>query len=528
MVILVPHADVNVDMGESGTSKTTIATDYLGPCLCFLFDMKFFGDNVSFISHYSFSINDEKLSPSELLIKILEYLVTELRYAFQIPALISEKGQSYFSNVVVLIAGGDPKECKNMHNALCMLNSNDNNFNIENECEDNEVRFLYYKLKKRIIIIKSVSKMLKNKDEFAGNPPDLRDILYSSNIKIGINGFNRIGRLVLRCALEQGIQVIAVNDPDPSACLQPAVHMVDKLKFDSANAYFKGEVFHKDKFIVADQVISALTVQRQTYVPPWDELGVEYVVETICKYTTIDEYKSHLQAGARRVIITVPSADAPVFVMGVNEDKYTGRETVLSSTLYTTANCLAPLVKVVHEKFGIVEALITTLSSSIRVQETVDEPSDKSGRSREAEQNILFANNITIDKAIGKIIPDLNEKLTGTSFIFPTLNVSLIDLTARLNKGTKYEEICAAIREAANGPLKNILAYSDDNSVPTHDIVDKHSLIFYAQAGILLKDNFVKLVSWCNNEYSDANRVMDLIKYIFKKDYEDKLKQSLE
>ncbi|CAF4711207.1 unnamed protein product [Rotaria sp. Silwood2] len=376
--------------------------------------------------------------------------------------------------------------------------------------------------------LRQVLDLIPTTDPFVTFPPDLRDILYSSNIKIGINGFNRIGRLVLRCALEQGIQVIAVNDPDPSACLQPAVHMVDKLKFDSANAYFKGEVFHKDKFIVADQVISALTVQRQTYVPPWDELGVEYVVETICKYTTIDEYKSHLQAGARRVIITVPSADAPVFVMGVNEDKYTGRETVLSSTLYTTANCLAPLVKVVHEKFGIVEALITTLSSSIRVQETVDEPSDKSGRSREAEQNILFANNITIDKAIGKIIPDLNEKLTGTSFIFPTLNVSLIDLTARLNKGTKYEEICAAIREAANGPLKNILAYSDDNSVPTHDIVDKHSLIFYAQAGILLKDNFVKLVSWCNNEYSDANRVMDLIKYIFKKDYEDKLKQSLE
>ncbi|CAF3944364.1 unnamed protein product [Rotaria sp. Silwood1] len=381
-----------------------------------------------------------------------------------------------------------------MHNALCMLNSNDNNFSIENECEDNEVRFLYYK---------SVSMMLKNKDEFAGNPPDSRDLLYSSNIKIGINGFNRIGRLVLRCALEQGIQVIAVNDPDPSVCLQPAVHMVDKLKFDSANAYFEGEVFHKDKFIVADQVISALTVQRQTYVLPWDELGVEYVVETICKYITIDKYNSHLQAGARKVIITVPSADAPVFVMGVNEDKYTGRETVLSSTFYTTANCLAPLVKVVHEKFGIVEALITALSSSIRVQETVDEPSDK----------------------IGKIIPDLNEKLTGTSFIFSTLNVSLIDLTARLNKGVK---ICAAIREAANGLLKNILAYSDDNSVPTHDIVDKYSLIFYAQAGILLKDNFVKLVLWCNNEYSDAYRVMDLIKYIFKKDYEDKLKQTLE
>ncbi|CAF1686416.1 unnamed protein product [Rotaria magnacalcarata] len=259
--------------------------------------------------------------------------------------------------------------------------------------------------------------------------------------KVGINGFGRIGRLVLRCALEEGIQVVAVYDP-----FIPIDYMVYMFKYDSTHGKFKGVVSHKNgKLIVNGQEINVFAEEEQSKIP-WGQLA-------------IDKCQSHLQAGAKKVIITAPSTDAPI--------------------ASCTANCLAPLAKIIHEKFGIIEALVTT---NWRI-------------GRGAVQNII-PSSTGAAKAIEKVIPELNGKLTGIAFRVPTPNVSVIDLTLRLNKGTKYEEICAAIKEAANGPLKNILAYTDDEVVSTDFIGDTYSSIFDAKAGISLNDNFVKLLSW--------------------------------
>jgi glyceraldehyde 3-phosphate dehydrogenase len=335
----------------------------------------------------------------------------------------------------------------------------------------------------------------------------------SSDVKIGINGFGRIGRLVFRCALAQGVQVVAVNDP-----FIPADYMAYMFKYDSTHGQFKGEVSHGDgKLIVNGQQISVFTEKEPSKIP-WGQLGAEYIVESTGVFTTVEKCQPHIQAGAKKVIITAPSADAPMFVMGVNEEKYTGKETVISNASCTT-NCLAPLAKVVHEKFGIVEALMTTVHSYTATQKTVDGPSHKDWRGgRGAAQNII-PSSTGAAKAVGKVIPDLNGKLTGMAFRVPTPNVSVVDLTARLSKGVKYEEICAAIKEAANGPLKGILGYTDEEVVSTDFIGDTHSSIFDAKAGISLNDNFVKLVSWYDNEYGYSNRVVDLIKYIAKKDH---------
>ncbi|CAF4509388.1 unnamed protein product [Rotaria socialis] len=303
----------------------------------------------------------------------------------------------------------------------------------------------------------------------------------SSDAKIGINGFGRIGRLVFRCALEQGVQVVGINDP-----FIPAEYMVYMFKYDSTHGRFKGEVSAKDgKLIVNGKEISVFTEKEPSHIP-WGQLGAEYIIESTGVFTTIDKCQSHLQAGAKKVIITAPSADAPMFVMGVNEDKYTGKETVLSNASCTT-NCLAPLAK------------------------------DWRG-GRGAAQNII-PSSTGAAKAVGKVIPDLNGKLTGMAFRVPTPNVSVVDLTARLSKGAKYEDICATIKEAANGPLKGILGYTDDEVVSSDFIGDTHSSIFDAKAGISLNDNFVKLVSWYDNEYGYSNRVVDLVRYIAKKDH---------
>jgi len=294
--------------------------------------------------------------------------------------------------------------------------------------------------------------------------------------------------------------------------------MVYMFKYDSTHGKFKGEVSTKDgKLIVNGNEIDVFTEKEPSKIP-WGKLGAEYVVESTGVFTTVDKCQPHIQAGAKKVVITAPSADAPMFVMGVNEDKYTGKETVVSNASCTT-NCLAPLAKVVHEKFGIVEALMTTVHSYTATQKTVDGPSNKDWRGgRGAAQNII-PSSTGAAKAVGKVIPDLNGKLTGMSFRVPTANVSVVDLTARLNKGATYEEICAAIKEAANGRLKGILAYTDDEVVSTDFIGDTNSSIFDAKAGISLSDNFVKLVSWYDNEYGYSHRVIDLIQYMAKKDH---------
>ncbi|CAF1116787.1 unnamed protein product [Adineta steineri] len=371
----------------------------------------------------------------------------------------------------------------------------------------------------------------------------------SSDVKIGINGFGRIGRLVFRCALEKGAQVVGINDP-----FVPADYMVYMFKYDSTHGRFKGEVSTKDgKLIVNGKEIAVFTEKDPSKIP-WGQLGAEYVVESTGVFTTIDKCQPHLQAGAKKVVITAPSADAPMFVMGVNEDKYTGSESVVSNASCTT-NCLAPLAKVIHEKFGIVEALMTTVHSYTATQKTVDGPSNKDWRGgRGGAQNIIPSStgaakavgkvipelngkltgmsfrvptpNVSVvdltarlDKGVGKVIPELNGKLTGMSFRVPTPNVSVVDLTARLDKGAKYADICAAIKEAANGPMKGILAYTDEEVVSSDFIGDTNSSIFDAKAGISLSDNFVKLVSWYDNEYGYSNRVVDLIQFMAKKDH---------
>lgn len=334
----------------------------------------------------------------------------------------------------------------------------------------------------------------------------------STDVKIGINGFGRIGRLVFRCALAQGLNVVAVNDP-----FIPADYMVYMFKYDSTHGQFKGEVSHQDgKLIVNGKTVNVYTEKDPTNIP-WGQLGVDYVVESTGVFTTIDKCQPHLKAGAKKVVITAPSADAPMFVVGVNEDKYTGSEAVLSNASCTT-NCLAPLAKVINDKFGIVEALMTTVHSYTATQKTVDGPSNKDWRGgRGAAQNII-PSATGAAKAVGKVIPELNGKLTGMAFRVPTPNVSVVDLTARLNKGASYKDICAAVKEAADGPLKGILGYTDEEVVSTDFIGDTHSSIFDAKAGISLNDNFVKLVSWYDNEYGYSNRVVDLIKHIAKKD----------
>jgi glyceraldehyde 3-phosphate dehydrogenase len=335
----------------------------------------------------------------------------------------------------------------------------------------------------------------------------------SSDVKIGINGFGRIGRLVMRCAIAQGVQVVGVNDP-----FIPADYMAYMFEYDSTHGRFKGQVSHKEGKLIVNGVEINVYTEKEPSKIPWGQLGAEYVVESTGVFTTVEKCQPHIQAGAKKVIITAPSADAPMFVMGVNEDKYTGKETVISNASCTT-NCLAPLAKVIHEKFGIVEALMTTVHSYTATQKTVDGPSHKDWRGgRGAAQNII-PSSTGAAKAVGKVIPDLNGKLTGMAFRVPTANVSVVDLTARLNKGAKYEEICAAIKEAANGPLKGILGYTDEEVVSTDFIGDTHSSIFDAKAGISLNDNFVKLISWYDNEYGYSNRVVDLIKYIAKKDH---------
>jgi len=333
-------------------------------------------------------------------------------------------------------------------------------------------------------------------------------------VQVGINGFGRIGRIVFRNAVEHDdINIVAINDPfiDPKY----AVYM---LKYDSTHGNFKGEVSATE---AGDLVVNGKTIkmfqERDPANIPWGKTGADYVVESTGVFTTKEKADAHLKGGAKKVVISAPSADAPMFVMGVNEDKYTKDVNILSNASCTT-NCLAPLAKVINDKFGIVEGLMTTVHSYTATQKTVDGPSAKDWRGgRTAAANII-PSSTGAAKAVGKVIPALNGKLTGMSMRVPTQNVSVVDLTVRLEKGASYDQIKAAIKEAAEGPLKGILAYTEDDVVSTDMNGHPASSIFDAKAGISLNDNFVKLVSWYDNEWGYSRRVLDLISYIAKKD----------
>ncbi|XP_077300728.1 glyceraldehyde-3-phosphate dehydrogenase 2 [Arctopsyche grandis] len=330
--------------------------------------------------------------------------------------------------------------------------------------------------------------------------------------KIGINGFGRIGRLVLRASIERGGTVVAVNDP-----FIGLDYMVYMFQYDSTHGRFKGTVTAEGDCLVVNGNKIQVFQERDPKAIPWGKAGAEYVVESTGVFTTIEKASAHLEGGAKKVIISAPSADAPMFVCGVNLEAYDPSMKIVSNASCTT-NCLAPLAKVINDNFEIVEGLMTTVHATTATQKTVDGPSGKLWRDgRGAAQNIIPASTGAA-KAVGKVIPSLNGKLTGMAFRVPVANVSVVDLTVRLGKGASYDAIKQKVKEAANGPLKGILDYTEDAVVSSDFIGSTHSSIFDASAGISLNDNFVKLISWYDNEFGYSCRVIDLIKFMQTKD----------
>eukprot|EP00271_Cylindrocystis_brebissonii_P014246 TRINITY_DN35545_c0_g1_i1.p1 TRINITY_DN35545_c0_g1~~TRINITY_DN35545_c0_g1_i1.p1 ORF type:complete len:427 (-),score=93.26 TRINITY_DN35545_c0_g1_i1:876-2156(-) len=328
--------------------------------------------------------------------------------------------------------------------------------------------------------------------------------------KIGINGFGRIGRLVFRAALlRNDVEVVAINDP----FIEPK-YMAYMFKYDSTHGVFPGEVIAVgDDLEVEGHKIKVVNEKDPKNIP-WGSLGVEIVVESTGVFTTLATADAHIKGGAEKVIITAPSADAPMFVMGVNEEKYRPEMNIISNASCTT-NCLAPLAKVIDENFGIIEGLMTTVHATTATQRTVDGPSSKDWRGgRGAGQNII-PSSTGAAKAVGKVLPGLNGKLTGMAFRVPTADVSVVDLTVRLEKAASYDEIKAALKAASEeGPMKGILGYTEDAVVSTDFQGDNRSSIFDASAGIALSPNFVKLVSWYDNEWGYSCRVVDLLAHV--------------
>ena len=328
-------------------------------------------------------------------------------------------------------------------------------------------------------------------------------------VKIGINGFGRIGRLVLRASLQkEDVQVVAVNDPFVD--LEYIVYM---LKYDSAHGRFDGTLGTKDgKLVVNGNEIAVFACMDPADIP-WAEAGAEYIVESTGAFTSTDKASAHFKGGAKKVVISAPSPDAPMFVMGVNNDKYTKDMDIVSNASCTT-NCLAPITKVLNDKFGVVEGLMTTVHSTTATQKTVDGPSKKDWRGGRAAAANIIPSSTGAAKAVGKVIPELNGKLTGMSFRVPTIDVSVVDLTARLASPATYEDIKKAMKEASEGELKGILGYTEDSVVSSDFLGDPRTSIFDAEAGISLNENFVKVVSWYDNEWGYSNKVVDLIKYM--------------
>nr|AEK51006.1 glyceraldehyde-3-phosphate dehydrogenase [Rhizoctonia solani] len=337
-------------------------------------------------------------------------------------------------------------------------------------------------------------------------------------VKIGINGFGRIGRIVLRNAIQhRDVDVVAVNDPFINL-----EYMVYMFKYDSTHGRFKGEVKHEDGALVINGKKVAVHSERNPGDINWDASGAEYVVESTGVFTTIDKASEHFKKSPslKKVIISAPSADAPMHVVGVNLDAYDPKGSKVISNASCTTNCLAPLAKVIHDEFGIVEGLMTTVHATTATQKTVDGPSAKDWRGGRGAAANIIPSSTGAAKAVGKVIPSLNGKLTGLAFRVPTSNVSVVDLVARLEKPASYDDIKAAIKKASEGEYKGILGYTEDDVVSTDFVGDEHSSIFDAKAGISLNKNFVKLVSWYDNEWGYSRRVVDLIAYVDKKDKE--------
>ncbi|MBR4014818.1 MAG: type I glyceraldehyde-3-phosphate dehydrogenase [Anaerotignum sp.] len=332
-------------------------------------------------------------------------------------------------------------------------------------------------------------------------------------VKVGINGFGRIGRLFFRAALERGdVNIVAVNDP-----FIDVDYMIYMLKYDSAHGRFHGKLEDiNGKLVVNGHEVTVYNIMDPKDVP-WRETGAEYILESTGLFTTTEKASAHFEGGAKKVIISAPSNDAPMFVMGVNHDKYTKDMTIVSNASCTT-NCLAPLTKVINDNFGIVEGLMTTVHSITATQKTVDGPSRKDWRGGRAAATNIIPSSTGAAKAVGKVIPELNGKLTGMSFRVPTVDVSVVDLTCRLEKPATYDQIKEVVKRACENEMKGIMDYTEDDVVSTDFLTDPHTSIFDAKAGIALNDHFVKLVCWYDNEWGYSNKVLDLINHMYKVD----------
>lgn len=330
------------------------------------------------------------------------------------------------------------------------------------------------------------------------------------SIKIGINGFGRIGRLVFRVAVSMPdvYEVVGVNDP-----FIDTKYMEYMLKYDTVHGRFDGTVSVKDNAIVVNGKEIMVYGARDPKDIPWGVCGADYVVESTGVFTTIETASAHIAGGAKKVVISAPSKDAPMFVMGVNNEKYSKDMNIVSNASCTT-NCLAPLAKVINDNFGIVEGLMTTVHATTNTQKTVDAPSNKDWRGGRAAAGNIIPSSTGAAKAVGEVIPELKGKLTGMAFRVPTLDVSVVDLTVRLAKETTYEEICATIKKVSENEMKGILGYTDEAVVSSDFIHDSRTSIFDADAGIQLSKTFVKLVSWYDNEWGYSNKVLELIKHM--------------
>ena len=332
------------------------------------------------------------------------------------------------------------------------------------------------------------------------------------SIRIGINGFGRIGNLAFQAALaREGVEVVAINDP-----FIAADYMAYMVKYDTVHGKFEGEISSEEgKLIVNGKEIKVYNEMDPKNIP-WGKDGVDYVLECSGVFTTIEKANAHIEAGAKKVIISAPSKDAPMFVMGVNNETYDPSMNIVSNASCTT-NCLAPLAKVINDNFGIKDGLMTTVHSTTATQKTVDGTSKKDWRGGRAAAANIIPSSTGAAKAVGKVIPELNGKLTGMSFRVPTVDVSVVDLTCNLAKPTTYEEICAVMKKASENEMKGIIEYTDEPVVSSDFIHDNHTSIFDAAAGIMLTDTFVKLVAWYDNEWGYSNKLVDLACYIASK-----------
>ena len=334
------------------------------------------------------------------------------------------------------------------------------------------------------------------------------------SIKVGINGFGRIGRFVFRAAVERDdIEIVGIND------LCAVDYLAYMLKYDTMHGRFQADVSSSDKGIIVNGRSIPVYAERDPANLPWKEIGAEYVIESTGLFLTKEKAAGHIAAGAKHVVMSAPSKDdTPMFVMGVNQDTYTSDMTFVSNASCTT-NCLAPVAKVLHDNFGIADGLMTTVHSTTATQKTVDGVSVKDWRGGRAASGNIIPSSTGAAKAVGKVIPSLNGKLTGMSMRVPTLDVSVVDLTVQLKNPASYDEICSAMKKASEGELKGILGYTDEDVVSTDFTGETCTSVFDAKAGIALTDKFVKLVAWYDNEAGYSNKVVDLIQYMYSVDH---------